>query len=81
MMVVIHTDSRCTLAGPSMTPMSSLNETLLVNFVFCLDCEFSRIRQRQVDIALINCQSSWFGVQTVCMACMTLSHAQTNYNV
>jgi len=62
MMVVIYTDSCCAMAAPSMTPMSSLTETLLVNFIFSLDCAFSRIRKRQDDIALINCQSSWFGV-------------------
>jgi len=62
MMVVIHTDSRCAIAAPSMTPMSSPSETLLVNFIFSLDSMFSRIRKRQDDIALINCQSYWFGV-------------------
>jgi len=62
MMVVIHTDSRWAMAAPSMTPMSSLSETLLVNLSISLDCAFSHISQRQDDIALINCQSSWFGV-------------------
>jgi len=62
MMVVIHTDLRCAMAAPSMTPMSSLSETLLANFIFSLDCAFSRIDKRQDDISLIHCQSSCFGV-------------------
>jgi len=62
MMVDIHTDSRCAMAAPSMTPMSSLSETWLVNFIFSLDFTFLRLRRRQDDIALINSQSSWFGV-------------------
>jgi hypothetical protein len=40
MMVVIHTDSRCAMTAPSMTSISSLSETLLVNFIFSLDCVF-----------------------------------------
>jgi hypothetical protein len=47
MIVVIHTDSRCAMTAPSMTRMSSLSETLLVNFIFSLDCVFSLIRKRQ----------------------------------
>jgi hypothetical protein len=81
MMVVIHTDSRCAMTAPSMTHMSSLSETLLVNFFFDSDCAFSLIRKRQDDIVSISCQSTWFGVWTVCMARMTLAHAQTNYHV
>jgi len=80
MMVVIHTDSRCAITAPSMTPMSSLSETLGVNFIFSLDCAFSLIRKRQDDIVLISCQSTWFGVWTVHMARMTLAHPQTNYH-
>ena len=62
MMEVIHTDSRCAIAAPSTAPMSSPNETLLVNFICSLDCTVSHVRKRQDDIALINCQSYWFGV-------------------
>jgi len=80
-MVVIHTDSRCAITASSMTRMSSLSETLLVNFIFGLDCAFSLIRKRQDDIVLISCQSTWFGVWTVRMACMTLAHVQMNYHI
>jgi hypothetical protein len=80
MMVVIHPDSRRAMTAPSMTRMSSLSETLLVNFIFSLDCAFSLIHKRQDDIVLISCQSTWFGVWTVYMARMTLAHAQTNYH-
>jgi hypothetical protein len=80
MMVVINTDSRCVMIAPSMTCMSSLSETLLVNFIFSLDCAFSLIRKRQDDIVLISCQSTLFGVWTVHMACMTVAYAQTNYH-
>jgi len=79
MMVVIHTDLRCAMTAPSMTRMSSLSETLLVNFMFSLDCAFSLIRKRQDDIVLISCQSTVIGVWTVRMARMTLAHAHTNY--
>jgi hypothetical protein len=79
MMVVIHPDSRRAMTAPSMTRMSSLSETLLVNFIFSLDCAFSLICKRQDDIVLISCQSTWFGVWTVYKARMTLAHAQTNY--
>jgi len=81
MMVVIHTDSRCAMTAPSTTRMSSLSETLIVNFIISLDCAFSLIRKRQDNIVLISCQSTWFGVWTVCMARMTLAHAQMNYHV
>jgi hypothetical protein len=80
MMVVIHTDSRCAMTAPSMTHMSSQRETLLVNFIFSLDCTFSLIRKRQDDIVLNSCQSTRFGVWTVHMARITLAHAQTNYH-
>jgi len=79
-MVVIHTDSRCAITAPSMTRMSSLAETLLVNFIFSLDCALSLIRKRQDDIVLISCQSTLFGVWTVRMGHMTLAHVQTNYH-
>jgi len=81
MMVAIHPDSCCAITAPSMTRMSSLSETLLENFILSLDCAFSLIRKRQDDIVLISCQSTWFGVWTVCMARMTRAHAQTNYRV
>jgi len=80
-MVVIHPDSGRAMTAPSMTPMSSLCETLLVNFIFSLDCAFSLIRKRQDHIVLLSCQSTWFGVWTVYMARMTLAHAQTNYHI
>jgi hypothetical protein len=80
MMVVIHTDSHCAMTAPSMTCMSSLSETLLVNFIFCLDCTVSLIRKRKDDIVLISCQSTLFGVWTVRMARMTLAYAQINYH-
>jgi hypothetical protein len=80
MMVVIHTDSRCAITTPPMTCMSLLRETLLVNFMFSLDCVFSLIRKRQDDIVLISWQSTLFGVWTVCMAHMTLAYAQMNYH-
>ena len=80
MMVVIHPDSRRARTAPSMTRMSSLSETLLVNFIFSLDWAFSLIRWRQYDILLISCPSTWFGVWTVYMARMTLPHAHTNYH-
>jgi len=79
-MVVIHPDSRRAMTAPSMTRMSSLSETLVVNFIFSLDCAFSLIRKRQDHIVLISCQSTGFGVWTVYMARMTLAHAQTNYH-
>jgi len=81
MMVVIHPDLCCAMTAPSMTRMSSLSETLLVNFILSLDCVFSLIRKRPDDIVLISCQSTWFGVWTIRMARMTLAHAQTNYHV
>jgi hypothetical protein len=80
MMVVIHPDSRRAMTAPPMTCMSSLSETVLGNFIFSLDCAFSLICTRQDDIVLISCQSTWFGVWTVYMACMTLAHAQLNYH-
>jgi hypothetical protein len=80
MMVVIHSDLRRAITAPSMTRMLSLSETLLVNFIFSLDCAFSLIRKRQDDIVLISCQSSWFGVWTVYKTRMTHAHAQTNYH-
>jgi len=80
MMVVIHPDSRRAMTAPSMTRMSSLSETLLINFIFSLDCAFSLIRKRQDYIVLISCQSTWFGVWTIYMARMTLAHAQKNYH-
>jgi len=80
MMVVIYPDSRRAMTSPSMTRMSSLSETLLVNFIFSLDCAFSLIRKRQDDIVLISCHSTWFGVWTVYMARMTLAHTETNYH-
>jgi len=80
MIVVIHTDSHCAMTAPSMTCMSSLSETLLVNFIFSLDCTFSPMRKRQDDIVLISCQSTWLGVWTVHMVRMTLAHAQMNYH-
>jgi hypothetical protein len=80
MMVVIHPDPRRAMTAPSMTLMSLLSETLLVNFIFGLDCAFSFICKRQDDIVLISCQSTWFGVWTIYMARMTLAHAQTNYH-
>ena len=80
MMVVIYPDSRRAMTALSMTHMSSLSETLVVNFIFSLDCAFSLIRKRQNDIVLISCQSTWFGVWTVYIARMTLAHAQTNYH-
>jgi hypothetical protein len=81
MMVVIHTDSRCAMTAPSMTRMSSLSETLLVNFILSLNCAFSLIHKRQDDIALINCQSTRFGVETVRMAYITLVQAQMHYHI
>ena len=81
MMVAIHPDSCCAMTAPSMTRMSSVSKTLLVNFILSLDYAFSLIRKRQDDIVLISCQSTWFGVWTVCMARMTPAHAQTNYHV
>jgi len=81
MMVDIHPDSCCTMTAPSMTRMSSLSETLLVNGILSLDCAFSLIRKSQDDIVLISCQSAWFGVWTVHMTHMNLAHAQTNYHV
>jgi len=80
MMVVIHPDLRHAMTAPSITRMSSLSETLLVNFIFSLDCAFSLIRKRQGHIVLLSSQSTWFGVWTVYMARMTLAHAQTNYH-
>jgi len=77
-MVVIHTDSHCAMTAPSMTRMSSLSETLLVNLIFSLDCALSLIHTRQDDIVLISSQSTLFGVWTDCMARMTLAHAQVN---
>jgi hypothetical protein len=62
MMVVNHTDSRCALTAPSMTGMPLLSETLLVNFIFSIDCAFSLLCKRQDNIALINCPSTRFGV-------------------
>jgi hypothetical protein len=79
-MVVIHPDSRRAMTDPSMTHMSSLSDTLLVNVIFILDCAFSLIRKRQDDIVLISCQSTCFGDWTVYMALMTLAHAQMNYD-
>jgi len=81
MMVVIHPDSRRAITASSMTCMTSLSETLLVNFIFTLHCTFSLIRKRQDHIVLISCQSTWFGVWTVYMARMTLAHAQTNLHI
>jgi hypothetical protein len=81
MLVVIHTDLRCAMTAPSMTCIPLLSETLLVNFIFILDCVFSLIRKRQDDIALISCQSTLFGVWTVHMACMTVAYAKTNYHL
>jgi hypothetical protein len=80
MIVVIHTDSHCVMTAPSKTCMLSLSETLLVNFIFSLDCAFSLIRKRPDDIVLISCQSTLFGVWTVRMAHMTLAYAQMNYH-
>jgi hypothetical protein len=80
MMVVIHTDSRCAMTAPAMTCMSSLSETLLVNFIFSLDCAFSLIRKTQDDILSISCQSPSFVVWTVRMARMTLAYIQKNYH-
>jgi len=80
MMVVIHPDSRRVMTAPSMTRMTSLSETLLVYFIFMLDCAFSLIRKSQDHIVLISCHSTWFGVWTVYMARMTFAHAQTNYH-
>jgi len=80
MMVVIHTDSRCAMTAPSRTCMSSLSETLLVNFIVSLDCAFSLIRKRQDDFVLISSQSTCFGVWTVRMAHMTLAYAQMTYH-
>jgi hypothetical protein len=80
MMVVIDTDSHCAMTAPSMTCMSSLSKTLLVNFIFCLDCTVSLIRKRQDDIVLISWQSTLCGGWTVRMARMTLAHAQMNYH-
>jgi len=80
MMVVIHTDSRSAMTASSMTCISSPSETLLVNFIFSLDCAFSLFRKRQDDIVLISCQSTLFGVWTSCMARMTLAHAHMNYH-
>jgi hypothetical protein len=80
MMVVIHRDSHLAMTAPSMTCMSSLSETLLLNFIFCLDCTVSLIRKRQDDIVLISCQSTLFGVWTIRMARMTLAYAQMNYH-
>jgi len=80
MMVVIHPDLHRAMTAPSMTRMSSLSETLLVNFIFSLDCAFSLIHKRQDHIVLISCQSTWFGVWTVYMARMTLAHAQRHYH-
>jgi len=79
-MVVIHTDSHCAMTAPSMTRMSSLSETLLVNFIFILDCALSLICKRQDDIVLISCPLTLFGVWTIRMARMTLAHAQINYH-
>jgi len=65
MMVVIHPDLRRATTPPSITRMSSLSQTLLVNFIFSLDWAFSLIHKRQDHIVLIGCQSTWFGVWTV----------------
>src|SRR5882757_3020405 len=81
MMVVIHPDWRCEMTAPSMTHISSLSETLLVNFIFSLYGANSLIHKRQNHIVLISCQSTWFGVWTVYIARMTLAHAQTNYHI
>jgi hypothetical protein len=81
MMVVIHSDLRCPMTAPSMTHLSSLSETLLVNCICSLDCVFSLIHQTQDDVAFINSQSTWFGVGPIRMGRMTLAHAQTNYHV
>jgi len=62
MIMVIYTDSGCTLTAPSITRIPSLSETLLLNFISSLDCAFSLICKRQDDNTLINCQSTWFGV-------------------
>jgi len=80
MMVVIHTDSPCAMTSSSMTRMSSLRETLSVNSIFSLDCTFSLIHKRQEDIVLITCESTLFGVWTVCVARITLAHTLKNYH-
>jgi len=81
MMVVIHTDSHCTTSAPSITRMSSLTDSLLLNFIFSCDCALSLFHERQDNIVLIICQSAQIRVSNVAMACMTFVHAQTNYHV
>jgi hypothetical protein len=81
MIVVIHTDSLCAMIAPFKTRMSSLTETLLINFIFSLDCVFSLVCKRQDDIVWISGQSPWFGVWTIRMAHMTVAHVQTKYHV
>jgi len=39
------------------------------------------VHKRQDEISQLNCQWSLFGVKNLCMAHMTLAHAQMNYHV
>jgi hypothetical protein len=81
MMVVIHTDSCCTLTARSITRIPSQSETLFVYFISSSDCAFSVIYKRQHNNPLMNCQTSQFGDYNVRSARMTLLHAQTNHHV
>ena len=81
MMVVILKDSRCALTATFMPHMPSLTQILLVNFVCSLECTFSLIWKRQDDNWVINRQSTRFSVWNICMAHMTVAHAQKNYCV
>jgi len=62
MLLVIHTDSHYALTTPSMTHITSLTLLLEVNFVSNLVFAFSLNHNRQDNIKLIDCQSTWFGI-------------------
>jgi len=62
MTVVIHTNLHYSLTTPSMTRMTSLTQMLFVDFVYNCVFALSLDCNRQDDISLIDCESTWFGV-------------------
>jgi hypothetical protein len=62
MMATMDPDSHCALTARPMTPMTLLNQMLLVNFVSILGFAFECNRNMQIDIKFAGRLSTRFGV-------------------
>ena len=81
MTVVIYPGSSCALTAPSLSRITSLTQSLLLNVISTFGFAFSLNRNRKDDRKFVGCLSTRFGVQNFRMAHTTLAHTLKNYHV